>query len=115
MSEKMIFCIGEGAYINKGKGYQQTLQIFNVPVSEEVYDKTLTSLSEKSFKLPTIKAGSYKEAWEEMWTGLLLSDKKFFTTLPNFNADIFEQITGIKPELTSSLKGKTVKYEAVIK
>jgi hypothetical protein len=115
MSEKMIFCIGEGAYANKGKGYQKSLQIFNVPVSEEVYDKTLTSLYKKSFNLPIIETGSYKEAWEKMWKGLSDSDKTFFTTLPNFNADIFEQITGIKPELTSSLKGKTVKYEAVIK
>jgi hypothetical protein len=109
MSERMIFCIGEGGYVNKGKGYQKTLQIFNVPVSEEVYDKTLTSLSEKSFNLPIIETGDYKEAWKKMWKGLLLSDKRFFATLPNFNADIFEQITGIKPELTSSLKGKTVK------
>jgi hypothetical protein len=43
-----------------------------------------------------LKAISYKEAWANMWHNLSEKNKKVFTTLPNFDTLIFEEITGIK-------------------
>lgn len=124
MSEKMIFCVGEGKYESKGVGYQKHLQIFNTQVSEEEYNKVKSALDVKNFKLPTatwvksedmtaeekknhsshkelggyLKVLSYKNAWKEMWTGLSKADRQFFLDLPHFNAEIFEKITGINVE-----------------
>lgn len=139
----MIFCLGEGAEEPKGNGYQKNLQIFNTPVSEEEYEKTKSALNVKNFKLPVarwidikeiekpttiqkqlggyLKVLDYKDAWKEMWDGLSNLDKNFFLNLPHFNGEIFEKITGIKPEV-KILSGKEVEvkldgitYTAVIK
>lgn len=60
--------------------------------------------------LKTGKTLTYKEAWKEYWGRASESDKKWFTELPNFDAKIFEEITGINIE-TKSLSGKKVKVE----
>jgi hypothetical protein len=115
MSEKMIFCLGEGRYVSKGIGYQQNLMIFNKKVSD--------ILDIKNFKLPIakwielkdmtkdeeietrrqmggyLKTLSYKDSWKEMWSGLSKEDKEVFSNLPNFDNEIFEKITGIRYEL----------------
>ena len=133
----------EGKYESKGVGYQKNLQIFNTPVSEEVYNSTKSALSIKGFKLPIakwidikdiekptdtqktlggyLKTLGYKDAWKEMWAELSQEDKKFFKTLPHFNAELFEGITGIKIE-DNNLSGQEVsvtigdkKYVAIIK
>lgn len=143
MSEKMIFCLGEGKYESKGAGYQKNLQIFNKDVTEEEYQSAKSSLNVKNFKLPIakwidakeiekptttqkqlggyLKVLSYQDAWKEMWNGLSSEDKNFFKKFKNFDAEIFEKITSIKVS-DESLSGKTVKveidgkkYEAIIK
>lgn len=143
MSEKMIFCIGDGPWESKGTGFQKNLQIFNKSVTEKEFETAQNVLDVKKFELPLakwidikdvekptktqkqmggyLKLLSYTEAWKEMWKNMKNEDKKFFLSLPNFDAEIFEKITGIKPEITQSLKGKTVKveldgvsYEAII-
>jgi len=38
----------------------------------------------------------YKEAWKNLWKELSSEEKNSFKTLPNFNSEIFEDITGIK-------------------
>ena len=43
-----------------------------------------------------LKTIGLKEAWKNMWGNLSDSDKAVFTSLPNFDANIFEEITGIK-------------------
>ena len=43
-----------------------------------------------------LKTLTYKEAWKEYWNRASASDKKWFQELPNFNSEIFEEITGIK-------------------
>ena len=118
MSEKMIFCLGEGKWESKGIGYQKNLMIFNKPVSEELYTKTKSELDSKNFKLPIakwidikeiespsitetqlggmLKVLSYEDAWKELWNGLSQTDKDFLTSLPNFSWDIFTEITGIE-------------------
>ena len=42
-----------------------------------------------------LKTLTYKEAWKEYWGRAYESDKKWFQSLPNFDAKIFEEITGI--------------------
>ena len=113
----MIFCLGEGNFERKGKGYQKNLQIFNVSVSEEIFNKTRDLLIDKNFKLPItkwidikdikdpttlqsqsggyLKTLRYEEAWKELWNELSDSNKSFFKELPNFDAKIFKEITGI--------------------
>lgn len=139
----MIFCFGEDKWASQGHGYQKNLEIFNVGVTEDEYQKVKNSLDVKDFKLPIakwidikeinnpttaqkqmrgyLKELNYKDAWKEMWAGLLSEDKRFFLTLPHFNAKIFEEITGIKPEIEPSLSGKEVEvkldgrtYKAII-
>ena len=129
----MIFCVGEGQYESSGIGYQKNLMIFNKPVSEEVYKSTKSALFVKNFKLPLtrwieigeidnptqtqkdlggeLKTLSYQDAWAKMWETLSQEDKNFFQTLPNFDAEIFETITGIK--ISNNLSGKKVKVEMV--
>jgi len=43
-----------------------------------------------------LKIISLKEAWSNMWNNLSEENKNVFLTLPNFDAEIFEDITGIK-------------------
>ena len=133
----MIFCLGEGKYESKGAGYQKNLQIFNQSVTEEVYNKTKSALNIKNFKLPIakwikkedmtddekenwksyketggyLKTLSYKYAWKEMWGKLSQDDKTFFSTLPNFDVELFEKITGIKYEIIPSLVGQEVEIK----
>ena len=143
----MIFCLGEGRGVSSGIGYQKNLHIFNKPVSEEEYRKVKNALDIKNFKLPIakwietkdmtkeeksnwtlheqtggfLKTLSYKNAWAEMWANLSQEDKDFFKGIINFDAEIFEKITGIKIE-ENSLSGKEIEvkldgkvYKAVIK
>jgi hypothetical protein len=43
-----------------------------------------------------LKTISHKEAWANMWHNLDTKSKNIFTSLENFDAKIFEEITGIK-------------------
>jgi len=43
-----------------------------------------------------LKTIPMKEAWANMWGNLSDDNKQVFTSLPNFDAVIFEKITGIK-------------------
>jgi len=128
----MIFCLGEGKYVSSGIGYQQNLMIFNKKVSEEVYNQTIKYIRAKDFKLPVakwieykdlnkdeqtttakqlnglLKTLSYQNAWKEMWATFSKEDKNFFKTIPNFDAELFENITGIKFE-DNSQKTKQLK------
>ena len=43
-----------------------------------------------------LKKKEYKEAWKEAYNKATKEDIKLLKALPNFDADIFEDITGIK-------------------
>ena len=58
---------------------------------------------EEKAKYPThtttggyLKSLSMHEAWANMWGNLDDDSKNVFLTLPNFNAEKFTQITGVK-------------------
>ena len=42
-----------------------------------------------------LKFLDYKEAWKEAWSEATQERKYWYTTFPNFDAKIFEEITGI--------------------
>jgi hypothetical protein len=43
-----------------------------------------------------LKTLGYKEAWAEAYKSATKEDIKLLKALPNFDADVFEEITGIK-------------------
>ena len=47
---------------------------------------------------------SYKEAWTKAWSGASNGLRKQFLDLPNFDAKIFEEITGIDVEKADQIK-----------
>lgn len=67
-----------------------------------------------------LKTYTWKEAWANFWKDTDETNRKKFLALPNFDAVVFKNITGVEVE-TKSLKGKKVKveldgetYEAII-
>ena len=55
---------------------------------------------------------TYKEAWRLYWdTKASKEDKQKFLNLPNFDADIFEEITGINVRKNDSCNGKIIEIE----
>ena len=46
-------------------------------------------------KQGTLIERTYKEAWTLYWSEATKEDKQLFLDLPNFDSDIFEEITGI--------------------
>ena len=116
----MLFCLGEGKYESKGKGYQKNNNVFNVQITSEEYNK----ISIPRIKLPLTKwieekemndkekennenykylggylrVNSYKDSWKEFWSTAEESVKKQFKEIPHFNSEIFEEITGINIE-----------------
>ncbi len=130
----MIFCLGSDKYDSEGEGYQKSYRIFNKDVSKDVFNK---SNNAPSFTLPVslwvkkddmtkeekknksgweqmggyLKTLSYKDAWAEAWPKASDEFKKWVKGLPNFNADLFEEITGQKIDTEISLRGKKVKVE----
>jgi len=134
MSERMIFCFGDGKYESKGEGYQKNYRIFNKDVSKETFDKIYSS--QPSFKLPVsvwvdkkditddekenvsvwkeiggyLKVLSYQDAWKEGWKTASKEFKEWVKGLPNFDEKMFKKITGLEIE-NNSLKGQEVKVE----
>ena len=120
MSERMLFCLGEGKYETKGAGYQKNNQIFNTQVTPEEWDKAQSSLPEIKIGLTKwvdkkdmsddekknksgwettggyLKRYSYEEAWATWWSEASKKDKDSILNLPHFNREIFKGITGIE-------------------
>lgn len=68
-----------------------------------------------------LKTRTYKEAWAKYWSEVSEEDKRWFLSLPNFDAKIFKEITGVDvseksligKEVDVVIDGKT--YKAIIK
>lgn len=123
MSEKMIFCLGEGKYKSEGIGYQQNHMIFNTKVTEDEHSSTLKLLRDNEIKIQLtkwieyddldkdeqtttakqlgglLKVFGYEEAWANFWNEATQKQKDCITTLKWFNKDIFRGITGIDIEV----------------
>jgi len=53
-----------------------------------------------------LKTITMKEAWANAWPNFSDANKKVFLTLPNFDAKIFEEITGINVKKDAGAKSK---------
>jgi hypothetical protein len=58
-----------------------------------------------------LKTLSYKEAWAVGWAKATDKQKEWYKSLPNFDAKIFEEITGIKIGGENDLRGKIVEVK----
>ena len=58
-----------------------------------------------------LKTIEYKDAWKKAWDEANKEDKELLFKLPNFDADVFEEITGInvkKSTHTITIDGKGI-------
>lgn len=73
----------------------------DLKITEWVYEWDMTDEEKKenpSYKINGgyLKKYEYKEAWKNFWGTLENKEKEIMKTIPNFNPQIFEKITGIK-------------------
>lgn len=74
--------------------FELTLWINEYKMTDEEKEKHLNYKVTRGY----LKELSYKEAWRNMWNHINDKEKKAFTSLPNFDKDIFKTITGIDIE-----------------
>lgn len=135
MSENMLFCLGSDKFDSSGEGYQKNYRIFNQDVEKSEWEKIKNSLPSIELKVSSwidkkdmskeeknsvsgwdtmggyLKTLFYEEAWAKWWSEAKQEDKNKILNIPQFDAKIFTDITGLKDFATRSLKGKTVKVE----
>ena len=133
MSEKMIFCLGDGRWESKGEGYQKNLRVFNQDVSETRYDEVKEILTDNQIKITLtkwtdykelekseqtatakqlgglLKTFSYEDAWLNFWNEATREQKNCILDLPEFDADIFKKITGIDVKKRDSVAEEAIK------
>lgn len=119
MSEKMIFCLGEGKYESKADGYQKNYMVFNTKVTEKEYLEVLSSLSDIKITLTHwideddmtddekknnevykslggyLKYVSYEDGWKNFWKSATKAQKYTILDIPHFDKGIFKGITGV--------------------
>ena len=96
MSEKMIFCLGEGRHKSKGIGYQKNHMAFNKKVSEERYDEILGELRKI---LEDLKLELNEESWSDEWKKVTRKQWIEISKIPEFDKGVVEGITGIELDL----------------
>lgn len=136
MSERMLFCLGDGKYESQGEGYHKNNRVFNVQVTEDEFNKIKSNVP--SITLPVtkwieedgmsgeekennknyktlggyLKTLSYQDAWKLAWSEMDPETKGKFLTIPHFDSEIFKEITSIDMKVKeASLSGKEVKVE----
>jgi PPE-repeat protein len=72
-----------------------------IPLTDWIYESNMTDLEKQSnpkfyVQKGYLKTNDYKTAWGIAWNSADKSKKQEFLNLPNFDANIFEEITGIK-------------------
>ena len=88
---------------------------FDLPICSWIDPEDMTAKEKKAVKGWSemggyLKTLGYKEAWKKGWSEATQEQKDWYKSFPNFDAKIFEEITGINIE-DSSLSGKKVKVE----
>jgi len=79
---------------------------------ENMTSKQKTNDPDFHIKKGTLIIRTYKEAWELYWSEAKDSDKQLFLSLPNFNSEIFKEITGIETK-TKTCHNKVVEIDGV--
>ena len=75
--------------------------MFNIILTEWILESSMTDKEKKENPEFYVMGGylkryDYKEAWKNAWNKASTAEKKATKKLPNFNAKIFEEITGIE-------------------
>jgi len=95
---------------------------FELKITEWIPENKMTDEQKKYDKDFHVKEGTlikrtYKEAWALYWNEAKKEDKQLFLDLPNFDSEIFEEITGINVEKKNTCNGKIVEiasqYESI--
>ena len=114
MSEKMIFCLGEGKYEKKGIGYQKNYHAFNKPVSEERYQEIFKHCKEV---LKDLKLELNKNSWSDEWKKVTTEQWNKLAELPEWDKEVVEGIIGFeldsKDEMITLSNGKQVSLSTV--
>lgn len=98
MSERMIFCLGEGKYKIKGIGYQKNYHAFNKPVTEERYQKIINYCKEV---LKDLKLELNENSWEDEWKKVTTEQWLKLSKLPEWDKEVVEGIIGFELDLES--------------
>lgn len=92
----------------------------NLKITEWISEDKMTDEQKKNDKdyrtnKGTLIKRSYKEAWKLYWSEIDEKTKQRFLNLPNFDAVIFEEITGIDVNLLKkeTCEGKTVLIDGI--
>ncbi len=83
---------------------------FYFTLTKWIYNNEMTEVEKKehpSFEITGgyLKVFDYKEAWRISWEDTTEEDRKKVLLIPNFDADIFEEISGIRVDFK---KNKTI-------
>ena len=119
--ESGIFCSQEGKVRMFNKLTDLTWDEIDHPHFDEFYlnkwipeDKMTNEekIAEPNFyvKQGYLKTFSWQEAWANFWKDTDETNRQKFLNLPNFDPEVFKEITGIDV-ITKSLSGKKVKVE----
>jgi hypothetical protein len=89
---------------------------FGFKLNEWVSENEMTDqekIENKDFHITKgyLKKYEYQEAWLDFWNKTDEENKKTFLNLPNFDAEIFKEITGIDVNKNNSCDGKIVEIE----
>ena len=90
-------------------------QFFYFDLTEWIYEADMTDKEKEEFSTYKTTGGylkkkKYKEAWREAWDKATEEDKKKCLTLPNWDNEIFKEISGIDVEEELSIsKSETIR------
>jgi len=91
---------------NRNAGFFNTIdpdiQVFNKPCNREDWENA----NKPSFIYFDLN-GTYKESWRKAYDSASDEEKRLLVNLPNFDADVFHEISGI---LVDEKTGKEIKY-----
>jgi hypothetical protein len=95
---------------------EPTVRLFNKDTNIKKSDLEIPyidlKLTEWDSETNSLITRTYKEAWSLAWKEMSEEDKNRFLNLPNFDADIFEEITGINTgKKESTCNGKIVEID----
>jgi hypothetical protein len=76
-------------------------------------DKEKVEQSDFHIRGGYLKSFTWEEAWENYWRETSQEDRERVQNLPNFDAEIFKEITGIDVKQSRSCAGKVIEFEGV--
>ena len=97
MSERMIFCLGEGSYETQGAGYQKNYHAFNKPISKDRHNIILKLINGDILK--DLKLELNEENWIDEWKKVSNRQWKQISEIPEFDKEVVEGIIGFELNL----------------